>query len=290
MEKWFLLIAVTLSACILEWIRELCTFRVTHYRITAKKLNGLEKECKIIFLSDLHNNRYGKENSRLLESIAKQSPDIILIGGDMVIGKRNVSVAVAEKFVIQLTKICPVYYANGNHEFRMKIYPDVYGEVYAKYKEKLESAGVHFLENSHVDIPWKNSVIRVYGLEIPKEGYKKFVKTNLSAEQVTTAIGKAEQSKYQILLAHNPVYMDAYKEWGADLILSGHLHGGVVRIPFLGGVISPQFRLFPKYSGEYTKDGATSIVVSKGLGTHTIKLRFLNPAEVIVLHVNGEEN
>ena len=83
--------------------------------------------------------------------------------------------------------------------------------------------------------------------------------------------------------------MDLYKTWGADIILSGHIHGGVIRIPFIGGVISPQFRLFPKFSGEYKKQGNTSMIVSKGLGTHTIKVRFMNPAEIVVLHINGEE-
>lgn len=290
MKKWLILIAVILVLCIIEWIRELNTFRVTQYKIATKKLNGLERECKIVFLSDLHNNRYGKDNQRLVNAIAEQNPDVILIGGDMVVGKPNRPFDVAERFVAQLTKLCPVYYANGNHEFRMKIYPEIYGETYTQYKSKLEYAGVKFLENSHVNFEWENQEIQIWGLEIPKEGYKKFIKTQLSVEHVRDAIGEADHTKCQILLAHNPGYIDTYKQWGADIILSGHLHGGVVRIPMLGGVISPQFRLFPKYSGEYTKEGETSIVVSKGLGTHTIKVRFLNPAEIIVLHVGGEKH
>ena len=290
MVKWLILIAVFLVACILEWIREIYTFQVTRYRITTKKLNGLERECKIVFLSDLHNNSYGKENQRLIKAISEQKPDVILIGGDMLVGKPNRSFEVAERFVSQLTKLCPVYYANGNHEFRMKIYPETYGDAYKQYKESLENAGVKFLENSHVNFWFDKKEIQIYGLEIPKEGYKKFVKTNLSLEQIEERIGSADNEKCQILLAHNPGYIATYKQWGADIILSGHLHGGVVRIPKLGGVISPQFRLFPKYSGEYTKEGDTSIVVSKGLGTHTIKVRFLNPAEIVVMHLSGEEN
>ena len=103
------------------------------------------------------------------------------------------------------------------------------------------------------------------------------------------SLGKVDDTKYQVLLAHNPPYMQAYCKWGADLILSGHLHGGVVRLPGIGGVISPQFHLFPKYSGELTVEGETSIVVSKGVGTHTFKVRFLNPAEIVVLHIKGKE-
>ncbi len=288
MEKWLVLIAGILLVCIIEWIRELFTFRITHYQITSKKLNGLKKECKIVFLTDLHNNQYGTENKKLIEAVSKQNPDFIFIGGDMLVGKRDIPYTVAEKFVTELTTICPVYYANGNHEFRMKIYPETYGDIFQQYKKKLEKAGVIFLENNCENILLQDVPIQVYGLEIPREGYRKFVRTNLSVEQISEAIGHANHSQYQILMAHNPMYMESYKEWGADLILSGHLHGGVARIPLLGGVISPQFRLFPRYSGELTKDGNQSIVVSKGLGTHTIKMRFMNPAEVVVLHINGE--
>ena len=86
-------------------------------------------------------------------------------------------------------------------------------------------------------------------------------------------------------MAHNPSYVKEYVEWGADLILCGHLHGGIVRIPGLTGLITPALEWFPKYSGDLYYEGDKVIVVSKGLGTHTINLRFLNPAEVVVLHV-----
>ena len=127
--------------------------------------------------------------------------------------------------------------------------------------------------------------MQIHGVEIPYINYHKFKKTTLSESQLREILGKADQSKYQILMAHNPVYMETYKKWGADLVLCGHLHGGIVRIPGIGGVISPQFRLFPRHSGELTKEGKQTMVVSKGLGTHTIKIRFLNMAEVIVLHI-----
>lgn len=289
MTKWFILIGVIVLICIVEWIREIVTFKVTHYDITSEKLNGLKKENKVVFLSDLHNNCYGKGNERLLQAIKKQNPDCILIGGDMIVGKNNLSTKVAEELVGKLTEICPVYYANGNHEQRMKIYTETYGTKYQEYKNTLVSKGVKFLENIHVDLLWDNCPVQIYGLEIPREGYKKFKKTTISLEQVEECVGQADIEKYQILLAHNPVYMDTYLKWGADLVLSGHLHGGIVRIPGLGGIITPQFRLFPKYSGELTMKDGKSVVVSKGLGTHTIKIRFLNPAEVIVLHLKGTE-
>ena len=288
MIKGLILIGVIIFICFLEWIREIVSFKVTHYDIQSDKLNKLIHEQKIVFLTDLHNNSYGKNNVKLLEAVKSQNPDLILIGGDMLVGKPDISTKVAEEFVKKLTEICPVYYANGNHEQRMKIYPEKFGTKYQEYKASLEQSGVQFLENEHIDLMFDACPVQIHGLEIPREGYKKFRKTHVSLSQIEERIGKADSSKYQILLAHNPIYADTYLEWGADLILSGHLHGGIVRLPGLGGVITPQFRLFPKYSGELTVKDGKSVVVSKGLGTHTIKIRFLNPAELVVLHLQGK--
>lgn len=289
MKEKLILTGIILLICIVEWIREILTFKVTHYDIVSDKLNNLKKECKIVFLSDLHNNSYGKNNKRLLKAVRSQEPDLILIGGDMLIGMPNTTTKVAEDFISELTEICPVYYVNGNHEQRMKMYPEDYGMVYPKYKINLEEKGVHFLENEYCDLEFDDCIIQLFGLEIPKEGYRKFRKTHLPLEQIEAYIGKTNKSKYQILLAHNPTYADTYLEWGADLILCGHFHGGIVRIPGIGGVITPQYCLFPKFSGELTEIDNQCVVVSKGLGTHTIKIRFLNPAEVVVLHLQGKE-
>lgn len=103
-----------------------------------------EKEKKIVFLSDLHNKEYGVGNERLMDAICKARPDLILIGGDMLVGKKGCSVAPALKFVSKLPAIAPVYYACGNHEQRMKRKPEVYGEVYQAYQKQLEECGVHF--------------------------------------------------------------------------------------------------------------------------------------------------
>lgn len=288
MIKWLILIGVILGFCISEWMREIFTFKITHYKIVSEKLNTLTEEKKIVFLTDLHNNSYGKNNEKLLNAVKCQNPDLILIGGDMLIGKPEADVKVAENFVCQLAEICSVYYANGNHEQRMKIYPEKFGKKYQEYKTSIEQSGVQFLENEHVDFMFDTCPVQIHGLEIPRGAYKKFRKTVVLLEQIEECLGKADVSKYQILLAHNPIFADTYLEWGADLVLSGHLHGGVVRVPGVGGLITPQFRLFPKYSGELTVKDGKSVVVSKGLGTHTIKVRFLNPAEMIVLHLNGK--
>ena len=200
MAKWLILIGVILVICIAEWMREIFTFKVTHYNIRSEKLNGLTKEKTVVFLSDLHNNCYGKNNEKLVEAIQEQKPDLILVGGDMLVGEAHRSFYVAEELMRQIVSICPVYYANGNHEYRMKIDPQEYGPQYENYKKALVELGVHFLENEHVDLKWDNCPVRIYGLEIPRENYKKFKKVNLSVGQVKESVGVAESDLYGNLL------------------------------------------------------------------------------------------
>ena len=264
MIKWLILIGVIICICIAEWIREIVTFKVTHYDIKSDKLNKLNHERKIVFLSDLHNNRYGKNNEKLFDAVKEQNPDLILVGGDMLVGKANIPSKVAEDFVSKLMEICPVYYANGNHEQRMRVYPETFGTAFQEYKDRLIKSGVTFVENENVDFNWDGCQVKIHGLEIPVKYYKKFCKQTLPVDVVREQIGEPELNCYNILLAHNPTYVSTYLEWGADLILSGHFHGGVVRIPKLGGIITPQWHMFPKYSGELTKENEKYVVVSKG--------------------------
>ena len=273
--------------CLLEIRRELRYFKTTHYIVKSSKLQKLDSEKKIIFLSDLHNKIYGEKNEQLLQAIKREEPDFILIGGDMLVAKQGVSYSPALEFVSKLPAICPVYYCNGNHEQRMKKNPSKYESSFFEYKENLCQYGVQFLENESIVEVLGEIKIRITGLELPDKTYQKFGNAALTVKEIQERVGKADMQAYQILLAHHPRYFQTYKEWSADLVLSGHLHGGIIRLPFLGGMITPQARLFPKYSGEMTTDGNHTIIVSKGLGTHTVNLRFLNEAELVVIHLKN---
>ena len=289
MNKWIVILLIVCIICVVEWMREIHTFKMTHYHITSKKLSGLKGEKKIILLSDLHNCCYGNDNDKLLCAIERENPDFILVAGDMLVGKPGKSSEVAERFMIRLSKICDVYHANGNHEQRMKEFEDLYGDSFQKYDAVLKQAGIQCLSNEKVTLKWDDIPVNIWGLELPQQKYEKFQKQSLNIEELKKYLGDAESSSYNILIAHNPTFMDNYLKWGADLVTSGHLHGGVVRIPLVGGVISTQLFLFPKYSGEMKKVGNAVAVVSKGIGIHTIKIRLLNPAEVVVMHINGAE-
>lgn len=280
--------AVFIVYCLIEMIRELRDFRVTKYRICSQKLNGIKREKKIIFLSDLHNRMYGEENERLLESIRNQHPDLILIGGDMLVRKDGNSYDKTVHFLAKLPGICPVYCANGNHEQKLKELPDKYEQSYEEYKKALTASGIHMLENASETVKLDEVPVKLSGLEIPLGAYARFGKKELSLKEITDRIGEHEDD-YQILLAHHPGYMKEYLAYGADLILGGHYHGCVVQLPWIGGVISTNFTLFPKYSGGIYPEGEQTAVVSRGLGTHSVPLRLWNWPELIVLELSGNE-
>lgn len=283
-----IIVAVFIVYCLIEMIRELRDFRVTKYRICSQKLNGIKREKKIIFLSDLHNRMYGEENERLLESIRNQHPDLILIGGDMLVRKDGNFYDKTVHFLAKLPGICPVYCANGNHEQKLKELPDKYEQSYEEYKKALTASGIHMLENASETVKLDEVPVKLSGLEIPLGAYARFEKKELSLKEITDRIGE-HGDDYQILLAHHPGYMKEYLAYGADLILGGHYHGCVVQLPGIGGVISTNFTLFPKYSGGIYQEGEQTAVVSRGLGTHSVPLRLWNWPELIVLELSGNE-
>lgn len=276
----FLILA---AGILFESWRENRIFKVKRYCIPTSDKRKKREKLKIVFLSDLHDHIYGNENDILYEAVRKESPDLILIGGDMLIGKHHVAFDSALKFCSKIPNIAPVYYAMGNHEQRMKTYPERYGDAIERYIQSLKNAGVHILDNDSTEFEFSNRLIRITGLNLPIASYKHHDK--ISKIYIEELAGEASQEAFQILLAHDPGHFAGYKEWGADLVLSGHLHGGVARVPGWRGVITPHLRLFPKYSGEMTIESEHTIIVSKGLGTHTIKFRFFNYPEIVVVEL-----
>jgi len=278
----FIFIVLVILGCIFEVVRELRRFEVTRYDIFTDKIN---KNCKMLFLSDLHNKQYGTDNYKLLERIREEQPDLILLGGDMIVGRIRGYDENTVAFIRTLSKICKVYYALGNHEQRMKDEPELYGDLFERYSREFVGYDVEFLMNETKHVLGEQ--ICVTGLNIPMEAYEKVKRyKKYSLKMMERAIGQIkEEGKYNILLAHNPTYMHIYRRWNADLILSGHFHGCAVRLPKIGGIITPQFHLFPKYSGGIYREKYEDIVVSRGLGGHTVKLRFLNVPELIVLNL-----
>lgn len=285
---WFCIVILLLIAGVFAEVeRELHTFCITRYEVLSPKWNG-EKSGKIIFLSDLHNHEYGLHNKKLIDKIKMENPELILIGGDILVGKEDISYESAAKFVEAICKIAPVYYANGNHEQRMKEKPEKYGDTFVKYKKRLLDTGVCFLENESAEVELDGNKLSLTGLELRMEVYEKMKTHKVTKDDIAQKVGSAKQEEIQILLAHNPEYMEAYQAWGADITLSGHLHGGLICLPNGKSVITPQFHLFPKHAGEMKVKGNQTAIVSRGLGTHTVNIRLFNPAELIVFQISKQ--
>lgn len=243
-----------------------------------KKKSG--KEISIVLLSDLHLAEYGKDNIQLIEEIREIHPDVIVSTGDMVTARQEHDTEVAEKLFQVLCKEYPVYYAPGNHEERLKVRTDWFGNRYSKYCKKLEEIGVNLLQNERVEITAKDTSICIYGLELPLSYFQRMSRVSLEEQVITDLIGKPEKEVYNILLAHHPRFAETYFAWGADLILSGHVHGGIMRLGNRA-CISPDLSIFPHYGYGRFDRGHQTMLVSSGLGEHTIPFRIFNPKELV---------
>lgn len=256
-------------------------FKTTFYKIESEKIKN--QGIKIAVITDLHNVELGKNNKDLLNKIRIELPDMILIAGDLVLGKPSVSCKIAYCFLKEAVKIAPVFYGLGNHEQRMKEKPEIYGEEYLRFERQVRSLGVVFLENETQELEVRGEKILISGLLPPYHYYRKGKGDLLKCEEIETLLGNASKNQFQILLAHTPKYGDSYLEWGADVTFSGHYHGGMIRLPFLGGLISPDFRIFPKYCRGDFRKGSSHLIVSGGLGEHTLPLRIFNPRELLIV-------
>ena len=287
MDVVITVIAVILVIMLWIMLYDSNRFVVRHYPLRDQRI---KKSVKAVVLADLHNKRYGKENERLLQAIDEIGPDMILIAGDILTAKPKASLETAVDLLTKLAGKYPIYYGNGNHEHRLKLYPENYGDMAERYEEALQKIGIRRLVNEHTVL--EESGICIYGSEIDKLYYKRFGIQPMDPEYLKSLLGQPSAEKYTILIAHNPDYFPKYADWGADLVLSGHVHGGMVRVPFWGkGVVSPNVRLFPKYDGGEFTLGKTRMLLSRGLGMHTIPIRLFNPGEVLEVDLlpGGEE-
>lgn len=259
------------------------------YRIASEKIHGQGKT--IVFLTDLHNKEFGEENSRLLETVRKVKPDAVLFGGDGMVAKRgNSDVRIPLALLTELAKEFPVYCGNGNHESRMLWKSEIYGETYENYRSALENAGIRYLSNEAADL---DSDIRIYGLDLPKSAYLPR-SGEIPEGLLKETMGEPDPEKFCLLLAHSPLFFEEYAAWGADLTLSGHFHGGTIRLPLVGGVMTPQYQFFySRCAGYFELPGKgrekSRMIVGRGLGTHSINIRLNDKPQVVVVRLCGAD-
>lgn len=278
-------INTVILAMFISYIISLFKIDVSRYEVTSIKVPKAFDGFKILQLSDLHNRRFNKNNKKIVKMIEKENPDIIVMTGDMV-SSNSKGFGNFFSLVEELDGKYPIYYIFGNHEQRLSV------EKQAIIIGKLRELGVNVLNNQQDFIVKDNESIQIFGLKqelIYYTNYFKSKKTySYEKKDMENAIRNPDDRMFNVLLAHNPLYFETYEEWGADLVFSGHVHGGIINIPFVGGLLSPERKLFPKYSGgEYEIDDS-KMIVSRGLGYTKVNARFFNNPEICVVELKCE--
>lgn len=253
--------------------------RVTNTDLVCDKLPESFEGKKLLVLSDLHKKRYGDNFNNIMEYCKTAAPDYIFFLGDL-FSRDETDMRPKAAFMARLRSIAPTYYIAGNHEL---FQPECFDALCCKLTE----LGVNVLQNEKATLTQGGESIDVYGLRLPLRYYvnSDWSYKNLpvpSVEYLEKKLGKADQSRCNFLLAHDPFFFDSYAQWGADVTFSGHCHGGIIRLPLIGGLLSPERRFFPKYTkGVYSSSQfgeQRKLVVTAGLG----KFRFNNPSEILV--------
>lgn len=244
---------------------------------------SIKSRIRAVTISDLHGHQFGFDNIRLIEKIAGLEPDIIFMDGDMLNADSDNS-SVPCNLIRQLIDIAPVYYALGNHEnaYISNGHPDLISQ--------LEESGAVVLDKTYVDIEVEGVPIRLGGMYDYAFGLDGNNTALAAPEDVLTFLKDYQNTeRVKIMLSHRPesyVFGDASRTWNIDLIISGHVHGGQVVVPFIGGLYGGDQEWFPEYvHGLYKKDNFQMFITS-GLGSNKQKLpRFNNPPEIAVLNI-----
>jgi hypothetical protein len=256
---------------------------VRHYTVETEKLSPGES-VRIVVVADLHSRIWGEDQQPLFDMISAQQPDIIALAGDIV--DDGEPIAGAQLFIEGVAGIAPTYYISGNHEFWSGDYDGI--------KAMIEGYGITVLSNESMNIPVNGVRICLCGVDDPYVfRYTKdpeLRKIGNEKALLRQRFSDLDSAVYTVLLAHRPEYIESYLKYDFDLILSGHTHGGQVRIPLLlNGLLAPAQGWFPKYAGgRYDFNGRT-MIVSRGAGAGNDLPRIFNPPETVVVDITGEE-
>ena len=231
--------------------------------------DAIDSRIRLALVTDLHSCAYGEEQAELLEAIRKEQPDAVLLGGDIVddvLPEEN-----AKIFLSAVSKQYPCYYVSGNHEF--------WSDRIAEIKKFIKTCGISVLEGENKIVEIAGQKLNICGVDDPAAG-ETVIRTQLERCGAVT-----DKSTFDILLAHRPSVVDSCRQYGFDLILAGHNHGGQWRIPFLlNGLVGPDDGLFPKYAGGLYHFENMDMIVSRGLARESsIYPRIFNRPELVIV-------
>lgn len=276
-KKWFWIGAALLVViAIVLWGNSALT--VTKLRVTSEALPEAFDGFRIAQVSDLHNAKFGADNERLLKLLSEAEPDIIVFTGDSIDSSRtDISVVVA--LAREVVELAPTYFVTGNHEA-------IAINDFEKLNADLAEVGATVLRTESVQLERNGETIQLIGMD--DLGF--YAKTRPVSEAMKKLAGDlaslVEPDSFSLVLSHRPELAEFYESSGANLILTGHAHGGQFRLPFVGGVIAPGQGLFPEYDAGLYALGETQMVVSRGLGNSIVPLRINNRPEVVLIELS----
>ena len=258
---------------------------VTEYTIPLAELEG---SARVVVISDLHGKEYGRDNRRLLAKISEQGPDAIFVVGDMLDdsdAKNGFSKTL--KLFSGLLDIAPVYFSYGNHE------KEYNSDAINGFVKTITENGVVVLDDSFVDCEIGGQKIRVGGTMGHAFPFGRTIQEFENSDEYIFLKDMEKTSSPTVVLAHMPdtfIFNCAYKYWNnIDLVVSGHTHGGVIRVPFVGGVYSPMQGIFPEYDyGSYVLGENIKMVITSGLSGYKFIPRVFNLPEICILNLTGE--
>lgn len=305
----FIIIAIILSMIfimIIISIIERKAYSISTFAINTKKVKG---KIRIVFISDFHDKKDRNACIKIIDDIINLNPSYIVLGGDFVDFStikskfNNVCIDNAIYFIENLSKKTKeklfdnndrIYFAFGNHELRLKDRESnmVLRDAYERFMTSLKNNGINILDDMTYDI---SDNITISGFNLYYGYYKHLfskikLKENIDKEIINNSFSSIDKNKYNIMVFHKPDYCEDFIEFGFDLVLSGHNHGGLVRFPVIGAIVSPDLKFHPKYNDGMYEIEEKHVIVSRGIGEHFIKLRVNNRPEICVIDINGTNN
>ncbi len=263
------LAALALLSAFLWWSNT--SLQVDTFTCNLPRLPADFEGFTIVQLSDLHGAQFGENNEKLLQTVAGAAPDLIVITGDLLDQGRDPEAGYVDTLAKGLTAIAPTYFVTGNHEWAR---PDA-----EALKAQLRDGGVTVLSNGADLLTRGDSSLVLAGIDDPN-GYA----DQKTPEELRDEIYAGAEDPFWILLAHrNTLFKKQYSLLGADLVLSGHGHGGLVRLPFTDGLFSTDHTLFPSYTAGFYEANGSTLFVSRGLGNSGYTFRLFNRPQVAVL-------
>lgn len=277
MKKFFLIIIIIILS-VLYLYCENNNLQINNYSITNNNFPVEFNNYKIVQISDFHNTKSKRLAKDLVKEIKNQKPDIIVLTGDLIdANKEHMDISI--DFIKEINNTAPIYFVTGNHEASINDYSEL--------KNKLEENNVTILDNESQVIKKKSSEINIIGISDPTMKHSHYETDENIIEFELDSIDY-NKDNYTILLSHRPELFEIYVDNDINLVLTGHAHGGQIRIPFIGGLIAPNQGLFPKYTNGKIEQDDTTMIVSRGIGNSILPFRINNRPELVLITLSSE--